>query len=72
MATQNDADGHDTAELGPPLPEPTVCGLDHADPFQVVAPALLSTATQKDDEAHDTPSNGLVSTPLKVVHDDPL
>jgi hypothetical protein len=35
-------------------------------------PALLSTATQKDDEAHDTPSNGLVSTPLKVVHDDPL
>ena len=37
MATQNDADGHDTAELGPPLPEPTVCGLDHADPFHVVA-----------------------------------
>jgi hypothetical protein len=54
------------------LPDPTVCGLDHADPFQVKAPALLSTATQKDDEAHDTDSNGLVSTSLEVVHDDPL
>jgi len=48
-----------------------VCTLDQVDPFQVVAPALLSTATQKDDDAHDTASNGLVSTPLAVVHDDP-
>lgn len=71
MAMQNDAE-HDTAKFGPPVLEPNGCGLDHADPFQVVAPALLSTATQNEGEPHDTAWNGLVSTPLKVLHPDPL
>ena len=72
MAAQNDAEAHDTAALGPPLPEPIVCGLDHIDPLQVETPALLSTATQKDDDAHDTDWNGLVSTVADFVHAEPL
>jgi hypothetical protein len=71
MAMQNDAE-HDTAKFGPPVLEPNGCGLDHADPFQIVPSALLSTATQKEGEAHDSDWNGLVSTPLEVVHEDPL
>jgi len=72
MAAQKDVEGHDTAALGPPLLEPIVCGLDHVDPFQVLVPALLSTATQKDDDAHDTDWNGLVSTVANFVHAEPL
>ncbi len=72
MTMQNDADGHVTAKFGPPLPEPTFCGFDHADPSQVEARPTLVTATQKDAEAHETAANWLAATRLEVVHEDPL
>ena len=63
-ARQNVGDAHDTVAWGPPGPESTACTFDHADPFQVEAPALVSTARQKEGEAHDTAPKGFVSTPM--------
>jgi len=71
MATQNDADGHDTAVMPSPL-EVTFAGFDHAEPSHVDARPLLTPAMQNDEEAHATAANWSAATRLATDHDDPL